>query len=112
MRQSPDARLDFMEPTFSESLRLGWLLLWRAVGSFLVIMLAANLLLLALVPELPRTVPSIWAAFLPLVTATVLSLIWIMPMVVRAMLQKRFRGFRLQLIHEGIDVHADKRRGV
>ena len=88
------------EPTYVESIRVGWLLLWRGVGGFLVVMFTLNVLLLSLTPELSRSEPSPWAALLPLVSTTVLSLFVIMPMVVRALLQKQYRGFRLQLIHE------------
>lgn len=86
------------EPTYLESLKIGWMLLWRGIGSFLALLMVLNQLVLSLTPELTRTEPSLWASFLPLLTAAAVSLFIIMPILVRSLLHKRFRGFEVRLI--------------
>jgi hypothetical protein len=83
-------------PTYQESIRIGWTLLWRCVGGFLALLFAVNLFLLFLMPELTRTEPSVWIALLPVSVAAIISLFVVMPFIVRAMLTKSFHGFHIQ----------------
>jgi hypothetical protein len=88
------------EPTYQESIRIGWTLLWRCVGGFLALLFAVNLFLLFLMPELPRTEPSIWMSLLPVGVAVIISLFVIMPFIVRAVLTKSFHGFHIQFMRD------------
>jgi hypothetical protein len=85
-------------PTYRESIRIGWTLLWRAVGGFLALLFAANLGILFLVPELARTGPSFVTSLLPLGVATLVSVLLVMPLVARTIVTKAFRGFHLQFV--------------
>jgi hypothetical protein len=89
------------EPTYQESIRIGWTLLWRCVGGFLALLLAVNLFIVFMMPELTRTEPSVWMSLLPVGVAAVISLFAIMPFIVRAMLTKSFRGFHIRFIRDG-----------
>ena len=89
------------EPTYVESVRLGWALLWRGVGSFIVLLFGANVLVLFLIPELTRTGPSFWVALLPLGTVTILCTFLVMPFVVRRLVRIPFRGFHVQFVRDG-----------
>ncbi len=86
------------EPTYLELLRLGWMLFWRVVGSFLAVMFLLNSLVLFLIPELMRTGPSLWAILFPAVTAALISVFVIMPLIAGSLLGKQFRGFRIQFV--------------
>ena len=88
------------KPTYQESVRIGWTLLWRCLGGFLALLFAVNLLMLYAIPELSRTEPSLWTALLPVGVAAIISLFVIMPTIVRAMLSKPFHGFHLRFIRE------------
>jgi hypothetical protein len=89
------------QPTYDESLRLGWALFWRGVGSFVILMFAGNLALLFLLPELSRTSPSLWVALAPLLFATLVSAFLIMPLlVVRRLVNASFRGFHLRFVRD------------
>ncbi|MGC3973665.1 MAG: hypothetical protein QM771_04680 [Nitrospira sp.] len=88
------------QPTYEESVRLGWALLWRGVGSFVLLMFAGNVALLFLFPELTRTVPTLWVALLPLVFATLISVFLIMPFVVRRLVKGPFHGFHLTFVRD------------
>src|SRR5437763_12168315 len=88
------------EPTYQESIRIGWTLLWRCVGGFLALLFAVNLLLLSLMPELTRTEPSVWMSLLPVSVAAIISLFVIMPFIVRAMLTKSFHGFHIRFMRD------------
>lgn len=92
-----------MQPRYWETLRIGWRILWQGVGSFMALLFILNLLLLTWLPELPRTTPSFWAWSLPLLVVSVIALFVFMPLVVRALLTKPFRGFRLRIIRESAD---------
>ena len=92
-----------MKPRYWEALRIGWRILWQGVGSFMASLLILNLLLLTVLPELPRTTPSLWAWVLPLLVVSVMALFVFMPLVVRALLTKPFRGFRLCIVREFSD---------
>ena len=85
-------------PTYGESIRIGWTLLWRAVGGFLALLFAANLGILFLIPELARSEPSFMTSLLPLCLATIVSVLLLMPLVVRTIVRKDFRGFHLQFV--------------
>jgi len=89
------------EPTYAESLRLGWSVLWRSVGSFLAVLSAINGWIFWTMPELTRADPSILIAIVPICAAVLLCAFIVMPFVVRSILHKRFGRFHLQLIHEG-----------
>lgn len=85
-------------PTYGESIRIGWTLLWRAVGGFLALLFAANLGILFLIPELARSEPSFMTSLLPLGLATLVSTLLLMPVVVRTIVTKDFRGCHLQFV--------------
>ena len=87
-------------PTYQESVRIGWTLLWRCLGGFLALLFAANLLVLYVMPELTRAEPSLWISLLPVGVAAIISLFVIMPVIVRAMLSKSFHGFHLRFIRD------------
>jgi hypothetical protein len=88
------------EPTYQESIRIGWTLLWRCVGGFLTLLFAVNLFLLFIMPELTRTEPSVWMSLLPVSVAAIISLFGIMPFIVRAVLTKSFHGFHIQFMRD------------
>ncbi len=87
-------------PTYDELVRLGWALLWRGVGSFVLLMFAGNVALLMVFPELARTVPAVWVALLPLAFATVVSAFLIMPLVVKRLMKAPFKGFHLDFVRD------------
>ena len=89
------------QPTYRESVQLGWTLLWRCVGGFLALLFAVNLLLLFLMPELTRTEPSVWMSLLPVGVAGIISLLVLMPFIVRGMVTKSFHGFHLRFVRDG-----------
>jgi hypothetical protein len=87
-------------PTYQESVRIGWTVLWRCLGGFLLLLFAVNLVILSAMPELTRTEPSLWISLLPVGVAAVISLFLIMPVIIRAMLSKSFHGFHLRFIRD------------
>lgn len=89
-----------MQPRYWEALVIGWRILWQGVGSIMAALFTLNLLLLALLPELPRTTPSLWAWLFPLLVVFIMALFIFMPLVVRALLTRPFRGFRLRILRE------------
>jgi apolipoprotein N-acyltransferase len=89
-----------MQPHYREALAIGWRILWQGVGSFMAALFIANLLLLLWLPELTRAGPSFWAWALPLLIVSIVAFFVFMPLVVRALLTKQFRGFRLLLVRE------------
>ncbi|MDP9132170.1 MAG: hypothetical protein M3M98_03430 [Nitrospirota bacterium] len=86
------------EPTYTESLKLGWALFWRSVGSFLLLTFAVNGLLIFLLPELTRTSPSLWVALFPLAFATLFCAFLVMPFIIRKLLRTSFRGFHVRFV--------------
>lgn len=99
-----------MQPRYWEALTIGWRILWQGVGSFMVALFVANLLLLLLLPELTRTSPSFWAWALPLLVVSAAALFIFMPLLVRTLLTKPFRGFRLRIVREPVEsVEANDR---
>lgn len=99
------------EPTYGEALIIGWSLLWRGVGSFLLLLFLANLAIFAFLPELTRTGPSWWALLLPLMIVTALSASFIMPLVVRRLLSTSFGRFHLQFVRDAPPSAAARRSG-
>lgn len=85
-------------PTYSESLRIGWTLLWRGTGSFFLLMILCNLLILTMLPELQRTGPSLWATVFPLAIVTCVATFGIMPFIVRTLFTASYKSFHLQLV--------------
>ena len=79
---------------------MGWTLFWRGVGSFVLLLLVVNLALVWWLPELSRTSPSLWIALLPLVIVTLLCTFFVMPFVVRTLVNRHFRGFHVQFIRD------------
>ena len=86
------------EPRYREAVLIGWSILWRVAGGFLVLLLLMNLTILALLPELTRTGPSLLALLVPVAASTVAAALIVMPMVVRSIIGKSFPGFRLDLV--------------
>lgn len=86
------------EPTYRESVSVGWALFWRIVGSFMLLIFAMNGTLIFLFPELSRTGPPLWVALFPFLTATLLCTFLVMPYVVRRLLRTSFRGYHVQFI--------------
>jgi hypothetical protein len=89
-----------MRPHYREALAIGWRILWQGVGSFMAALFVANVLLLILLPELTRASPSVWAWAVPLLVVSLMAFFIFMPLVVQALLKKRFRGFRLLIVRE------------
>ena len=87
-----------MKPSYWETVAIGWRILWQGIGGFVLALFLANLLVLGWLPELTRTGPSYWALAFPLVTASVLSLFIVLPLVVRGLLRRPFGTF-------GVGVH-------
>lgn len=84
-----------MNLSYWETVAVGWRILWQGIGGFVLILFLANLLLLSVLPELTRTGPSYWALLVPLLTAFVLSLFVVLPLVVRGLIRGPFGTFRL-----------------
>jgi hypothetical protein len=97
--------MDDHKPTYRESLRIGWALFWRMITAFLLLMFAANGLLLFLLPELTRTGPPLWVALLPLFVAGIICAFGLMPYFVRTVLGASFPGFRVRLIRSRFNQH-------
>lgn len=89
-----------MKPSYWETVAIGWRILWQGIGGFVLALFLANLILLGWLPELTRTGPSYWALAFPLVTASVLSLFIVLPLVVRGLLRRPFATFRLVVKRE------------
>lgn len=96
-------------PGYWESVRIGWPLLWRGTGTVLVLLFVANLALLGVLPELSRTSPSPVALLAPLLLVGLVATFVLMPLVVRSMLRRRYRGFRLALVQEDEERSAHDR---
>jgi hypothetical protein len=91
------------EPTYRESVSVGWALFWRTVGSFMLLMFAMNGMLLYLFPELTRSGPPLWAALLPFILVTLLCTFIVMPYVVRDLFRSSFCGFHVRYVRESPD---------
>ena len=84
-----------MSLNYWEMVAVGWRILWQGIGGFVVTLVLGNFFLLTVIPELTRTDPSYWALALPLLTACVLSLFVVLPLVVRGLITGPFGTFRL-----------------
>ena len=89
-----------MHLNYWESVAVGWRILWQGIGGFVLILVLANLGLLGLLPELTRTGPSYWALAVPLLTALMLSVFVLLPLVVRGLIQWPFGTFRLVVVRD------------
>jgi hypothetical protein len=89
-----------MVPTYWESLRIGWTILWRGVGSVTLLLMLINGLIITGLPELSRTSPSWGASFFPFSLATLIGAFGIMPWLVKRLCTMSYPGFRLRLVHE------------
>jgi hypothetical protein len=87
--------MEMTKPSYWETVAIGWRILWQGIGGFVLILFLANLLVVAMLPELMRTGPSYWALAFPLVTASALTLFVLLPLVVRNLLGRSFGTFRL-----------------
>lgn len=94
------------EPRYRDAVIIGWTILWKGVGSFLLLLFLTNLAVIALLPELTRTGPSLWALLVPLAVVTAVCTGAIMPLVVRSLFRQRFGGFHLELIRDQPDAPA------
>jgi len=83
-----------------ETVAIGWRIFWQGIGSFILLLFVANLLLLGFLPELTRTGPSYWALAFPMIFASTLSLFVLLPLVARGLTRKPFGSFRLALIRD------------
>ena len=90
--------MDHLEPTYRESVCVGWALFWRIVGSFMLLIFAMNGMLLFLLPELTRSGPPLWVALLPFFIVTLLCTFVVMPYVVRILFRTSFAGFHVQFV--------------
>jgi hypothetical protein len=84
-----------MNLSYREMLVVAWRILWQGIGGFFLMLVLGNLVVLAVLPELTRTDPSYWALVIPLMTAVVLSLFVLLPLVVRGLIRGPFGTFRL-----------------
>lgn len=87
-------------PTYTESLRIGWAIFWRTAGSFIALLFSINLGLLFLFPELSRMGPSLWIALVPLMVVSGLCIFLVMPHIVRALVDRDFRGFHILFVRD------------
>ena len=84
-----------MNLSYWEMVAVGWRILWQGIGGFVLTLFLGNLVVLGVLPELTRTDPSYWALAVPLLTALVLSLFVLLPLVVRGLIRGPFGTFRL-----------------
>ena len=84
-----------MNLSYWETVAVGWRILWQAIGGFVLSLFLANLVLLGFLPGLTRSGPSFWALAVPLISACVLSLFVLLPLVVRGLITGPFGTFRL-----------------
>ena len=89
-----------MIPTYGESIRIGWTILWRGVGSVLLLLMLINGLIIMSMPELSRTSPSWGAILFPLTVTALLGAFGIMPWLVKCLCTISYPGFHLRLLHE------------
>ena len=87
-------------PRYWDTVAIGWRILWQGIGSFVLALFFANLVLLGWVPELTRSGPSLSALAVPLAAASLLSLFIVLPLVVRGLLRRPFGNFRLVVQRE------------
>lgn len=88
-----------MAPTYRESVRIGWTILWRGVGSVVLLLTLINVMLIMSVPELTRTSPSWGAIFFPFILTALIGAFVIMPWLVKHLCSTSYSGYRLRLEH-------------
>ncbi|HEU4502689.1 MAG TPA: hypothetical protein VFR82_13630 [Nitrospira sp.] len=86
--------------TYWESVSIGWRILWQGIGGFVLALFLGSLAVVGLLPELTRTGPSYGALVVPLVSASVLSLFVMLPLVVRGLINASFGTFRLVVMRK------------
>lgn len=89
-----------MEPTYRESIRIGWTILWRGVGSIILLLTLINAMIILNLPELARTSPSWTAIFFPFILTALVGAFIIMPWLVKHLCSTSYSGFRIRLEHE------------
>jgi len=89
-----------MVPTYWESIRVGWTILWRGVGSMLLLLMLINGVVITGLPELSRTSPSWGAVVFPFAMTGLIGAFGVMPWLVKYLCTTSYPGFRLQLMHE------------
>lgn len=87
-------------PTYAEATRIGWTILWRGVGSVILVLTLVNAFIIYSLPELTRTGPSLIATLFPIILTALFGTFIIMPWVVRYLCTTSYTGFQLQLVHE------------
>jgi hypothetical protein len=98
-----------MEPTYWESMRIGWTILWRGVGSVVLLLTLVNALIIVSLPELARTSPSWGALLFPFALTTLIGAFGIMAWLVRHLCTTSYPGFRLQLVHKAYSSALESR---
>ncbi|MEO8342128.1 MAG: hypothetical protein ABI604_20940 [Nitrospirota bacterium] len=78
-----------MQSRYWEAQMIGWRILWQGTGTVVAALFTMNLLLLALLPELPRATPSLWTWAIPLLAVFIMAL-----------LTKPFHGILLCIVRE------------
>ena len=89
-----------MLPTYGESIRIGWTILWRGMGSLLLLLMLINNLIITSFPELLRTSPSWGVVLFPIAVTILIGAFGIMPWLVKSLCTTSYHGFRLQMTHE------------
>ena len=89
-----------MTPSYRESIRIGWTILWRGVGSIILLLTLINAMIILNLPELARTSPSWGAIFFPLILTALVGTFVIMPWLVKHLCSTSYSGFRIRLEHE------------
>lgn len=89
-----------MGPTYWESIRIGWTILWRGMGSLLLLLMLINRFIITNFPELLRASPSWSVVLFPITVTALIGAFGIMPWLVKSLCATSYPGFRLQLRHE------------
>lgn len=89
-----------MTPSYRESIRIGWTILWRGVGSIILLLTVINAMIIMNLPELTRTSPSWGTIFFPFILTVLVGAFGIMPWLVKHLCSTSYSGFRLRLVHE------------
>jgi len=84
--------------TYAELIRVGWRVFWRTVGIFMLLAYVTTNALLVAMPDLTRSSPPLWVTVMPAAAAAVIAVFVFMPFIVRQVIHKPFRGFRLQVV--------------
>lgn len=98
-----------MTPSYRESIRIGWTILWRGVGSIVLLLMLINAMIIMSMPELARTSPSWGTLFFPFVLTALVGAFVIMPWLVRHLCTTSYSGFRLQFMQDDYRSALDRR---